>query len=169
MTKQTYADTIGILVQIYKVQGKRNHQEQDLFPAHATDQTQALMESLGRGIQCSFGRCNWVYRCQPNFNALWKLLILRRYFPLRMNSWWRHQMETFSALLAFCAGNSSVPGEFPAQRPVTRSFEVFFDLHPNKPLSKQSWGLSGRWRIMHCRKYMHGFGGHVHSNTFVTS
>ena len=28
-------------------------------------------------------------------------------------SWWRHQMETFSALLAICAGNSTVPGEFP--------------------------------------------------------
>ena len=28
-------------------------------------------------------------------------------------SWWRHQMDTFSALLAFCAGNSPVPIEFP--------------------------------------------------------
>ena len=37
-------------------------------------------------------------------------------------------METFSALLAICAGNSPVNGEFPAQRPVTRSFDVFFDL-----------------------------------------
>ena len=55
-------------------------------------------------------------------------------------SWWRHQMETFSALLAICAGNSPVLGEFPAQRPVTRSFDVFFDLRPNKRLSKQSWG-----------------------------
>ena len=43
-------------------------------------------------------------------------------------SWWRHQMETFSALLAICAGNSPVPGEFPAQRPVTRSFDVCFDI-----------------------------------------
>ena len=55
-------------------------------------------------------------------------------------TWWRHQMETFSALLAICAGNSLVPGEFPAQRPVTRSFGVFFDLRLNKRLSKQSWG-----------------------------
>ena len=55
--------------------------------------------------------------------------------------WWRHQIETFSALLAFCAGNSPVPGEFPAQRPVTQSFDVFFDLRRlNKQLSKQSWG-----------------------------
>ena len=47
------------------------------------------------------------------------------------SSWWRHQTETFSALLAICAGNSPVPGEFPTQRPVTRSFDVYFDLRPN--------------------------------------
>ena len=41
-------------------------------------------------------------------------------------------METFSALLADCAGNSPVSGEFPAQRPVTRSFDVFSDQRPNK-------------------------------------
>ena len=39
-------------------------------------------------------------------------------------SWWRHQMETFSALLALCAGNLPVTGESPSQRPVTRSFDV---------------------------------------------
>ena len=37
-------------------------------------------------------------------------------------------METYSALLTICAGNSPVAGEFPTQRPVTRSFDVFFDL-----------------------------------------
>ena len=57
-------------------------------------------------------------------------------------SWWRHQMETFIALLAICEGNSHVTGEFPAQRPVTRSFDVSFDLRLNKQLSKQS---SGHW------------------------
>ena len=55
-------------------------------------------------------------------------------------SWWRHQMETFSALLTLCAGNSPVSGEFPSQRPVTRSFDVFFDLRLYKRLSKHSWG-----------------------------
>ena len=70
------------------------------------------------------------------------------------HSWWRHQMETFSALLAICAGNSPAPGEFPAQRPGTRSFDVFFDLRLNKRLSKQPWGwwfetlLCPFWR--HC-------------------
>ena len=34
----------------------------------------------------------------------------------------------FSALLTLCTGNSPVTGEFPAQRPVTRSFDVFFNL-----------------------------------------
>ena len=50
----------------------------------------------------------------------------------------RHQMEAFSALLALCAGNSQVTGDFPSQGPVTRSFDVFFDLYLNKRLSKQS-------------------------------
>ena len=45
-------------------------------------------------------------------------------------------METFSVLLALCAGNSPVPGEFPSQRPVTQSFDVFFDLRLNKRFSK---------------------------------
>ena len=55
-------------------------------------------------------------------------------------TWWCHQMKTFSVLLDICAGNSPVTGEFPTQRPVTRSFDVFFDLHLNKQLSKQLWG-----------------------------
>ena len=55
-------------------------------------------------------------------------------------SWWRHQMEAFSALLVICAGNSPVTSEFPAQRSVTRGFDVFFDLLLNKRLSKQSRG-----------------------------
>ena len=73
------------------------------------------------------------------------------------DTWWRHQMETFSALLVLCAGNSPVTGEFPSQRPVTRSFEVFFDLRLNKRLSKQSWGWWFEtpscllWR--HCNDY----------------
>ena len=49
-------------------------------------------------------------------------------------AWLRHQMETFSALLAICAGNSPVSGEIPAQRPMTRNFDDFFDLRPNKLL-----------------------------------
>ena len=49
-------------------------------------------------------------------------------------------METFSVLLARYAGNSPVTGEFPAHRPVARSFDIFFDLCLNKRLIKQSLG-----------------------------
>ena len=66
-------------------------------------------------------------------------------------------MENFPALLALCAGNSPVTGEFPAQRPVTRSFDVSFDLRLNKRLSKQSWGwwfeTPSRPLWCHCNVY----------------
>ena len=45
-----------------------------------------------------------------------------------------------SALLAFCVGNSPVTGEFPTQRSVKRSFDVFLNLRHNKRLSEQSLG-----------------------------
>ena len=73
-------------------------------------------------------------------------------------SWWRHQMETSSALLALCAGNSPVTGEFPSQRPVTRSFDVLYHLRLNKQLSKHSWGWwfetpsRSLWR--YCKVYL---------------
>ena len=51
-------------------------------------------------------------------------------------TWWRHPMETSFALLAICAGNLPVTGEFPAQRPVTQSFDVFFDLRLKKTVEK---------------------------------
>ena len=61
--------------------------------------------------------------------------------------WWGFVMMTsssgniYSALLTICAGNSPVIGEFPAQRPMTRSFDGFFDLRLNIRLRKQSLGL----------------------------
>ena len=79
---------------------------------------------------------------------------VRLCFSSAVYPWWRHLIETFSALLALCAGNSPVTGEFPAQRPVTRSFDVFFDLRLNKRLSKQSCGCwfdtSSRQLWRHC-------------------
>ena len=68
---------------------------------------------------------------------------------------WRHQMETFPALLAFCAGNSWVTGEFPTQRPVTRSFDVFFDPRLDQQLSKQ-WR---RWWFEPSRSLWHRCNG----------
>ena len=67
-------------------------------------------------------------------------------------------METVSALLAICAGNSPITGEFPTQRPLTRRFNVFFDLRLNIWLSKQSrrgWFETpsfSLWR--HCNEWL---------------
>ena len=47
-----------------------------------------------------------------------------------LNTWWLHQMETFSTLLAFCEGNSPVTG--------CLMFSLICAL--KKQLSKQSWG-----------------------------
>ena len=84
------------------------------------------------------------------------LYILKCFGP-----WWRHQMKAIFALLAICAGNSPVTGECPAQRPVTQSFDVFFDLRPNKRLSQQWWGwlfetpLYPLWRHSNSKAYLH--------------
>ena len=84
-------------------------------------------------------------KCRPCHRQQFQTVFLQGnlLIPGNFNSWWRHQMETFSALLALCAGNSPVSGEFPAQRPVTRIFDVFFDLRLIKRLSKHSLG----WRF----------------------
>ena len=56
-------------------------------------------------------------------------------------------METFSALLALCAGNSPVTCELPPQRPVMRSFDAIFDLRLNKRLVNNRYvGDLGRHR-----------------------
>ena len=88
-------------------------------------------------------KCWWLFMA-PNFSRI-TLRCCNRNIPgelgqchvPRLWPWRRHQMETFSALLAICVGNSPVTGEFPSQRPVTRSFDGFFDLRLNKRLSKR--------------------------------
>ena len=56
---------------------------------------------------------------------LYYFIIVDSNVPFTNISWWRHQMDTFSVLLALCVGNSPVTGEFPSQRPVTQSSDVF--------------------------------------------
>ena len=80
----------------------------------------------------SINKCHLVNHWQ---SIVWCTIASIDYKP-----WWHHQMETFSALLALYAGNSPVTGEFLSQRPMTRCFDVLFDLRLNKQLSKQSWG-----------------------------
>ena len=104
----------------------------------------------GNGPACQMNEIMWWYRhLETKLRDTYILssnLLKGQRFLFRCNyckgiiAWWRHQMEKFSALLAICAGNSPVTGEFLAQKPVTRSFDVFLDLRLNKRLSKQSWG-----------------------------
>ena len=68
----------------------------------------------------------WWHSISIRYHYIYKLFFIK----------WKH----FPRLMAICAGNSPVTGEFPAQRPVARSFDVFSDLRLDKRLSKQSWG-----------------------------
>ena len=89
-------------------------------------------------------------------------------------TWWHHDLETLSyywpttassngnifRVTGLLCGNSPVTGEFPTQRPAARSFDVFFDLHLYKRLSKQWWGWwfetpsRPLWR--HCNAFVSG-------------
>ena len=98
-----------------------------------------MITSVGTSEDASsvFSLCHCALRrCQAKICRLF----MRSWYLRQMCyliSWWRHQMETFSALLTLCEGNPPVTSGFPSQRPVTRSFDVSFDLRLNKRLSKQ--------------------------------
>ena len=56
--------------------------------------------------------------------------------------WYRYQHDDiirWEHSLVICVENSPLTGEFPAQRPVMQSFDIFFDLSSYKRLSKHSW------------------------------
>ena len=117
----------------------------------------SLLQVSARKCSCDFGIYTWrnvsllkdyfscVFSIQLHIKITWCywnafpiLWLLVRRNPWRketidMMTWclFPHQMVTFSASLALCAGNSPVTGEFPAQRPLTRSFYVFVDLRLN--------------------------------------
>ena len=83
----------------------------------------------------NFFRANIIHNTVNKYQSFSRhICVYNRY----SRTWWRHQMETFSALLAHWVGNLPVTGEFPSQRPVTQSFGGFFDLRMSKRLSKQS-------------------------------
>ena len=54
--------------------------------------------------------------------------------------WWRHKMETFSTLLAFCEGNPSVTGGFPSHRPITAGLD-----DTNRKATSFSWNRQCWW------------------------
>ena len=51
-------------------------------------------------------------------------------------TWWRHQNGNILRVTGPLWGESNVTGGFPSQRPVTWSFDVFFDFRLNKRLNK---------------------------------
>ena len=77
-------------------------------------------------------------------------------FFMMTSSKWNH----FPRYWPFVTGNSLLTGEFPSQRPVTWSFDVFFDLCLHKRLNKHLWGcifempLCSLWR--HCNVLWQG-------------
>ena len=89
------------------------------------------------------------YSVDPSLHAVHCCVITHACLPWS-DIWWapgHHQYmmtssngNIFRVTGPLFAGNSPVPGEFPVQMPVTRSFDIFFDLCLNKRLSKQRWG-----------------------------
>ena len=58
----------------------------------------------------NISKVNFTTKISPEFNMVttsWSVWLLQWFWSAK-NTWWRHRMETFSALLALCAGNSPV-------------------------------------------------------------
>ena len=70
---------------------------------------------------CHSTKCTWKCLLRNSGHFVSASMSWWNGFP--QNSWWRHQMETFSALLAICARNSPMTGEILVRRPVTRSLD----------------------------------------------
>ena len=89
--------------------------------------------SIKEALCCIYTTTNLIHILQISF----KVLLFRCQWGNFQGyvSWWRHLMGTSSALLDFCG---SIHYELSYQRPVTRGFDVIFDLRLNKRLSKQS-------------------------------
>ena len=114
----------------HKGTAKHNSIRNTISPRYNTSQYNMLLHAARQwqriGADNSWRTLGRQFEVLPGIYSLFdiRVLIVPYFWP----SWWRHQMETFSALLALCAGNSPLTGEFPSQRAVTRSFDVFFDL-----------------------------------------
>ena len=87
------------------------------------------VRGIHRSIVC------WHTLCEKHLQT--PCLFVVKYWPIPMMT---SSNGNIVRVTGHLCGEFTGPGEFPAQRPVTRSFDVFFDLHLNKRLSKQSWG-----------------------------
>ena len=95
------------------------------------------------------------HRCQASVqNWLRTCLCISTYHQhAQQGGWWtgRQHVGTKCLMIMMTSSNGNIscvsgllwgefPGEFPPQKPVTRSFDGYFDPRPSKWLSKQSWG-----------------------------
>ena len=121
-----------------------------------------LMSYLPAGLAITVDwMCGWGYNGQvPGWIDV--LFTTRARYKSNLKTWWQgspyHLLTSFNESIfrvaGFCAGNSPVTVEFPAQKPITRSFDIFFDLRLSKRLNKQSkrrwFEMSSRSLWRHC-------------------
>ena len=83
-------------------------------------------------------------------------------------------METFSSFTGHLCGEFTGHRWIPRTNPVTRSFDVFLDLLPNKRMSKQQWWgwwfETPSWPLWrHCNgRFVYFMPGKVKTGTFLT-
>ena len=143
-SQRPMARNIDVLINLRLNKRLNKHSKRRWFETHS------LWRHFNGALGTSCQMCHQIYLYIGicfNIFLPWCNKHFRIYTALIMfMSRWRHQMETFASLLAICAGNMPVPGEFSTQRPVTRSFDVFFDLRLNKRLSKREAADLKRYR-----------------------
>ena len=152
-TADVWKKDISTIVQLYNRLDKKNcpsynktfvqrafekrivEQPQSAQNGHQYNQTFKTMFTIGHYPLWQVHECTNVRFQLPIAQMSGCTIVWLHMCPLYkwlLYTWWRHQMEALSA--------STVHGEFPTQMPVTRSFDVFFDLRLNNRLSKQSRG-----------------------------
>ena len=91
-----------------------------------------IISLISKGIGLRHEVHKWLWRQRPS-------QVKFLYVSVRINMMTLSNGNIFRVTGPLC-GEFTGPGEFPTQRPVTRSFDVFLDLRLNKRLNKQSWG-----------------------------
>ena len=84
---------------------------------------------------------------QMKVNQYLKVLKAVRYLIINPRAMMTSSNGNIFRVIGHLCGEFTGPGEVPAQRTVTRSFDVFFDLHPNEWLSKQWWGYRAHYDV----------------------
>ena len=110
------------------------------------------------GYYCGFMCCIFLYSSVlldwywDNHLSPFSLYDWARSQPCRYHMMTSSNGNIFRVTGHLC-GEFTSPGEFPLQRPVTRSFDIFFDLRLNKRLRKQPW--SWWFEMVSCPLWRH--------------